>query len=57
MKYLQTVTIEERGILTSAYKQEIKENIRLEKSKSMSGIKFMILNHQGRIQSQTGTIL
>ena len=57
MKYLQTVTLEERGILTSAYKQEIKENIRLEKSKSMSGIKFMILNHQGRIQSQTGTIL
>lgn len=57
MKYLQTATIEERGILTSAYKQEIKEDIRLEKSKSMSVIKSMILNHHGRIESQTGTIL
>jgi|TARA_B110000116_G_scaffold145954_1_gene126359 hypothetical protein len=57
MKYLQTVTLEERGILTSVYKEEIKANIRLEKSKSMSGIKSMILNHHGKIESQTGTIL
>ena len=57
MKYLQTVTLEERGILTSVYKAEIKANIRLEKSKSMSGIKAMILNHHGKIESQTGTIL
>jgi hypothetical protein len=57
MKYLQTVTLEERGILTSVYKAEIKANIRLEKSKSMSGIKSMILNHHGKIESQTGTIL
>ena len=48
MKYLQTVTLEERGILTSVYKAEIKANIRLEKSKSMSGIKSMILNHHGK---------
>ena len=57
MKYLQTVTLEERGILTSVYKAEIKANIRLEKSKSMSGIKSMILNHHGKIESQIGTIL
>jgi hypothetical protein len=57
MKYLQTVTLEERGILTSVYKEEIKANIRLEKSKSMSGIKSMILNHHGKIESQIGTIL
>ena len=57
MKYLQTVSLEERGILTSAYKQEIKKNMKLEKSKSVSTIKAMILNHHGKIESQVGTIL
>ncbi|PQJ77405.1 hypothetical protein [Polaribacter glomeratus] len=57
MKYLKTVSIEERGILTSAYKQEIKKNMRIEKSKSISKIKSMILNHEGKIESQTGVIL
>jgi hypothetical protein len=57
MKYLKTVEVEERGILTSAYKQEIKNNMRLEKSKSISQIKSMILNHEGKIESQTGVIL
>jgi hypothetical protein len=57
MKYLQTVSSEERGILTSAYKQEIKKNIRLEKSKSVSAVKSMILNHHGKTESQTGTVL
>jgi hypothetical protein len=56
MKYLKTVT-EERGILTSPYKQEIKTNMRLEKSKSISQIKSMILNHEGKIECQTGAIL
>jgi hypothetical protein len=56
MKYLKTV-VQERGILTSPYKQEIKKNIRLEKSKSISQIKSMILNHKGNIVSQTGVIL
>ena len=55
MKYLQTVSLEERGILN--YKEEIKKNIRLEKSKSVSAIKSIILNHHGKIESQTGTIL
>jgi hypothetical protein len=57
MKYLKTVVVEERGILTSAYKQEIKKNMRLEKSKSISKIKTMILNHEGKIESQTGVVL
>jgi hypothetical protein len=57
MKYLQTVTLEERGILTSSYKQDIKKNMRIQKSKSVSRIKSMILNHQGKIESQVGTIL
>ncbi|WP_339663361.1 hypothetical protein [uncultured Polaribacter sp.] len=57
MKYLNKVVVEERGILTSAYKQEIKKNMRLEKSKSISKIKSMILNHEGKIESQTGVIL
>lgn len=57
MKYLQTSVIEERGILTSSYKQEIKKNVRLEQSKSLSRIKSLVLNHQGKIESQTGTIL
>jgi hypothetical protein len=56
MKYLKTVT-EERGILTSPYKQEIKKNMRLEKSKSISQMKSMILNHKGKIESQTGVVL
>ncbi|SDS32433.1 hypothetical protein SAMN05216503_2694 [Polaribacter sp. KT25b] len=57
MKYLNTEVVEERGILTSAYKQEIKRNMRLEKSKSISKIKSMILNHEGKIESQTGVVL
>jgi len=57
MRYLKTVSIEERGILTSAYKQEIKRDMRLEKSKPISKIKSMILNHEGKTESQTGVIL
>ncbi len=57
MKYLQTVTINERGILTSKYKQEIKSQSQIEKSKSVSRIKSMIQNHHGKIESQAGTIL
>ncbi|MEO9570367.1 MAG: hypothetical protein ABJH82_04840 [Polaribacter sp.] len=57
MKYLQSVSVQERGILTSTYKKEIKKNMRIEKSKSVSKIKSMIINHHGKIESQTGTIL
>ena len=56
MRYLKTIA-EERGILTPPYKQEITRNIRLEKSKAISQIKSMILNHKGKIESQTAIIL
>jgi hypothetical protein len=57
MKYTTTTTVLERGILTSAYKQEIKQDIRIAKAESLSRIKSLITNHQGKIESQTGTIL
>jgi hypothetical protein len=57
MKYLQTITVLERGILTSPYKQAIKKNIQIENRKSISTIKSLILNRQGNIESQTGVIL
>ena len=57
MEFLQSSVIEERGILTSTYKKDIKRNMRIQKSKSVSRIKSMVLNHQGKIESQVGTIL
>lgn len=51
------VTPIERGILTSAYKREIRESIRASKRESLSKFKDMIENHQARVQSKTGTIL
>ena len=57
MKYTTTTPVFERGILTSTYKQEIKKDIRIEKSRSLSRIKSMIMNHHGKIESETGTIL
>jgi hypothetical protein len=56
MKYLQTTTLEERGILTSSYKQEIKNQSGLAKAASLSQMKKTILN-QSNLESQTGTIL
>ena len=56
MKYLQTVPVIERGILTSTYKQEIKNQSQIEKAKSVSQIKSMIFT-QSNLESQTGTIL
>ncbi|MCL7753653.1 hypothetical protein [Polaribacter sp. Z022] len=57
MKYLQAIPVQERGILTSTYKQEIKNSKVLIKTKSVSRVKSMILNHHGKIESQTGTII
>jgi len=56
MKTTYTNTIE-RGILTSAYKREIRENIGNSKRATLSKMKSMIENHQNKVQSQTGTIL
>jgi|KNS7NT10metaT_FD_contig_51_787738_length_2724_multi_10_in_0_out_0_3 hypothetical protein len=56
MKTTYTNTIE-RGILTSAYKREIRENISQSKRATLSKIKSIIENHHDKVQSQTGTIL
>jgi hypothetical protein len=56
MKYLQKSSAVERGILTSAYKQEIKLQAQLSKAESLSKMKLMILN-QDNLESQTATIL
>ena len=57
MKYLQTTTQIERGILTSTYKEEIRNNIKNEKVKSLHKMKSMIFNKYKRKESQAGTIL
>lgn len=57
MKYLQTTTVLERGILTSAYKQDIKRRGYEARHKSISGIKSLILNHQLKLESETSVLL
>jgi hypothetical protein len=56
MKTTYTTPIE-RGILTSAYKREIRENISQSKRDTLSKMKSIIENHHTKVQSQTGTIL
>ncbi|AUC86379.1 hypothetical protein CW731_14305 [Polaribacter sp. ALD11] len=57
MKDSQNKTELDRGILTSSYKEEVKRDPQKEKRKSISRIKSLILNHQGKIESQIGVIL
>ena len=57
MKLASHSRVIERGILTSAYKQEIKYSIRDMKRKSLSRIKSSIVNSHDKLQSQTGTAL
>lgn len=57
MKYLPTVQVLERGILTSSYKQEIRNNIQVQKRKSVSKVKSLIRNHHTNIESDMGVIL
>lgn len=57
MKSFAHPRVIERGILTSAYKEEIKFNIREMKRKSVSRIKSSIVNSHDKLQSQTGTVL
>lgn len=52
--YLNT---SERGILTSAYKREIKENVLASKRETLAKFKDVIEDHHSRFQSETGTIL
>lgn len=56
MKSTYTNTIE-RGILTSAYKREIRANISESKRETLSKIKLIVEKHQENVQSVTGTIL
>ena len=56
MKTTYTTNLE-RGILTSAYKREIRENISQSKRATLSKIKSIIENHHDKVQSQTVTIL
>jgi hypothetical protein len=47
----------ERGILTSAYKNEIRQNVRTMKSNSLSNIKTSFLSQHEKLRSQTAAIL
>lgn len=47
----------ERGILTSAYKREIKANVSESKRETLSKMKSIVENHQANVQSEVGTIL
>lgn len=47
----------ERGILTSAYKQEIRQNISDMKLHSLSRIKTSFLSQHEKLRSQTAAIL
>tara|TARA_R110002124_G_scaffold262808_3_gene428984 strand:+ start:9643 stop:9921 length:279 start_codon:yes stop_codon:yes gene_type:complete len=57
MKLASHPRVIERGILTSVYKQEIKQDIGEMKKKSLSRIKTSILNSHDKLKSQTGTVL
>lgn len=47
----------ERGILTSAYKQEIRQSVRDMKYNSISQIKSSFLSQHEKLQSRTAAIL
>ena len=47
----------ERGILTSAYKEEIRQSIRDMKSDSVSQIKNSFLSQHDKLRSQTAAIV
>ncbi len=47
----------ERGILTSAYKRKIRQNVRDMKSDSLSQIKNTFLSQHEKLRSQTAAVL
>ncbi len=47
----------ERGILTSAYKREIQQNICTMKAQSLYGVKSRLRSKGTRLSSETGAIL
>ncbi|QOD60427.1 hypothetical protein H9I45_13925 [Polaribacter haliotis] len=56
MKASTTPTQLERGILTSAYKQDIKGGFATAKSESLSNVKYSIFNQES-IESPIGVVL
>ena len=57
MKLASHPRVIERGILTSAYKQEIRQSVRDMKSNSISQIKSSFLSQHEKLQSRTAAIL
>jgi hypothetical protein len=57
MKSLAHPRVIERGILTSAYKQEIRQSIRDMKADSLSQIKNSFLSQHDKLRSQTAAIV
>ena len=57
MKSTANLRVIESGILTSAYKQEIRQSIIEMKSSSLSSIKTSFLSQHEKLRSQTAAIL
>lgn len=57
MKSTNNTLVLERGILTSSYKEEIKQNIKNMRSESLSRVKNRVKNQSTRFTSQTATAL
>ncbi|MGB1042697.1 MAG: hypothetical protein ACPGU6_04830 [Tenacibaculum sp.] len=57
MKSAVNTLVLERGILTSSYKQEIRQNIQSMKVLSLSRVKNRLKKDSSKICSETGTIL
>ncbi len=57
MKSTANLRVIESGILTSVYKQEIRQSIIEMKSSSLSSIKTSFLSQHEKLRSQTAAIL
>ncbi len=57
MKSVANNLVLERGILTSSYKQEIRQSIQSMKAQSLSRVKSRLKKDSSKICSETGTIL
>lgn len=57
MKSTVNSLVLERGILSSVYKKEIRQNIRSMKSQSLSRVKNRLKKDSSKIYSETATVL
>lgn len=57
MKSIANSLVLERGILTSAYKEEIKQSLCSMKGQSLFRVKAKLRKSSARLYSETGTIL